>query len=202
MVDFIVKAGPMMIPLILCSVWALYVVIWKSVSLLFHPLRSIGFYERVQNMLLTQGRERTIEDFGQSKRAEERLIAVVLGSQGLAREQAQDEIQVAQHQVVVDLEKGLGTLHSLVSIAPMIGLLGTVLGLMDIFKGISSAVTGDVTMMYSGISVALINTVSGLAIAIPCAFFYQFFSQRVDILSATISSRLVSLLAFCRQHSK
>ncbi len=202
MLHFFLEGGPMMFPLLLCSIAALYVIFWKAWALLRCGLVSPVYYERIQNLLLTQGRDKTIQDLRAGHAPGDVLVATVLSTIELPREEVQEHVQAAQHQVMVDLEKGLGFLHSLISIAPMIGLLGTVLGLMDIFRSIAGAATGDVTGMYAGISVALINTVSGLAVAIPCAFFYQFFSQRVDQLTAKISTQLMALLAFCRQHAR
>ena len=199
--DLLIQGGPMMIPLLACSVWAVYVILWKAISLFRYPLRSPIYLERVQNVILTQGREAAVQELGSGSASDQLVSAVILASE-MSRDDAHDTIQAAQERVSVELERGLSVLHAMISIAPMIGLLGTVLGLMDIFKGISAAVTGDVTAMYAGISVALINTVFGLAVAIPCAFFYQFFSQRVDMISAKISLSLVSFLQFCRQRGR
>lgn len=200
--DFISQGGPMMIPLLACSIWAVYIILWKSISLLRHPLRNPVYYERIQNVVLTQGREAALQSLQLSRSLSDQLTSAVISASEMTREDAHDSLQAAQEQVAVELERGLSVLHSMISIAPMIGLLGTVLGLMDIFKGISAAVSGDITVMYAGISVALINTVFGLAVAIPCAFFYQFFSQRVDLASSKISLHLVSLLQFCRQRGR
>ncbi len=202
MLTLFYQGGPMMIPLLLCSVFVVYLILWKLISLWVYPLKHITYFERIQNLLLTQGRESTIQNLRASHKPQDRLVSAILGSIDLPRDEAQDHIRTATREVELQLDRGVQTLQSMVSIAPMIGLLGTVLGLMAIFKGIAQVSTGDMTQLYSGISIALINTVFGLGIAIVSGIAYQLFSQRVESAIAKVDANLMALLAFCRQNGK
>jgi biopolymer transport protein ExbB len=202
MLTLFYQGGAMMIPLLLCSTFVGYLIIWKLISLWIYPLKHITYFERVQNLLLTQGRELTIQTLRASRKTQDRLVSAVLASIDLPRDEAQDHIRTASREVEVQLDRGVQALHSMVSIAPMVGLLGTVLGLMEIFRGIAHVASGDMTQLYSGISIALINTVFGLGIAIVSGVFYQLFSQSVESAIAKVDANLMALLAFCRQNGK
>ncbi len=196
------EGGPMMIPLALCSIWALYIVIWKTLTLWKLPMSKALFWEKLQNQLLNYGKDRVLTDLSDQNDVSSMLAKSILSASDYSEQEAKEQLHATLNQISVRLEKGLHILQGLISIAPMIGLLGTVLGLMTIFKGLSAAMSGDVSGMYAGISVALINTVSGLAIAIPAAFFYQHFSNKLTILMADIEAQSVAFLNFCRNQLK
>ncbi len=198
MLQLFIQGGVMMYPLLLCSVWALAIIIWKFLSLRSHALLDDRFIEKIKQTLSSKGMEQTLQEVQSANTMSGKLIATVITSTKFPREEAMDRLRAAQHRIAMVLEKNMNILHSMITIAPMIGLLGTVLGLMEIFRGIASAVTGDPSVMYAGISIALINTVTGLAVAIPCAFFYQYFSQRIDTVVTDIEDNMMELLDFCR----
>jgi biopolymer transport protein ExbB len=198
MLQVFLQGGIMMYPLLLCSIWALTIIIWKWLSLRNHTLIDETFMQKIYHSLKTNGMDATLAEVESAQTISSKLIATVIKSTKFPREEGLDRLKAALNRIAMSLEKHMNILHSLITIAPMIGLLGTVLGLMEIFKGIASAVTGDPSTMYAGISVALINTVMGLAIAIPCAFFYQYFSQRIDAVLTDIEDNMMALLDFCR----
>jgi biopolymer transport protein ExbB len=84
--------------------------------------------------------------------------------------------------VVAELERYLNTLGTIASISPLLGLLGTVLGIIKIFAAINVVGLGNQTLLAGGISEALVATVAGLSVAIPSIMFYRFFRGRVDEL--------------------
>lgn len=90
------------------------------------------------------------------------------------------KIQSLLENQIKDLESGLNTVKIIASIAPLLGLLGTVVGILNAFDAISSAGLGDPTIFSSGISIALITTVTGLIVAIPHHIGYNYFISAID----------------------
>ena len=92
-------------------------------------------------------------------------------------------------------------LTSIISVAPILGLTGTVLGLMDIFNVISGGGLGDPELLSSGIAEALITTVTGLIIVVPCIFANQFLTQQIDQTILTIQTVAKDTISFCQTNS-
>jgi biopolymer transport protein ExbB len=93
-----------------------------------------------------------------------------------------EAIDDAGRHVVHDLERFLNTLGTVAAISPLLGLLGTVTGMMRTFKAITTAGIGNPTAMAGGISEALITTAAGLIVAIPALVAYRYLRGRVDAL--------------------
>jgi biopolymer transport protein ExbB len=93
-----------------------------------------------------------------------------------------ESIEEVGHQVIHELERYLNTLGTIASITPLMGLLGTVIGMIKVFAAITTQGVGNPTVLAGGISEALITTAAGLSVAIPTLIFYRFFRGRVDEL--------------------
>lgn len=102
--------------------------------------------------------------------------------------------QNALDKYVNGLEWGLNTVKIIASIAPLIGLLGTVVGVLNSFDSISKAGLGDPTIFSTGISIALITTVAGLIVAIPHYIGYNYLVGFIDSLEHKIEERVISKL--------
>jgi biopolymer transport protein ExbB len=99
---------------------------------------------------------------------------------------------------VPELERYLTTLGTIAAIAPFLGLLGTVLGMIDMFGGIGTHGLGDPSIVASGISQALVATASGLAVAIPSLMAYRYFRGRVDVLLLDMEQEALQLIEILR----
>lgn len=93
-----------------------------------------------------------------------------------------EAIEDAGRHVVLELERYLNTLGTIAAITPLLGLLGTVVGMIDVFNAITTQGVGNPGALADGISKALITTAAGLAVAIPSLMFYRYFRGRVDML--------------------
>ncbi|WP_245600581.1 MotA/TolQ/ExbB proton channel family protein [Sulfurospirillum arcachonense] len=102
--------------------------------------------------------------------------------------------QNALDKYVHKLESGLNTVKIIASTAPLIGLLGTVVGVLNSFDSISKAGLGDPTIFSTGISIALITTVAGLIVAIPHYVGYNYLIGFIDRLEHTIEERVIAKL--------
>lgn len=96
---------------------------------------------------------------------------------------------------VARLERGLTTLEIIANVSPLIGLLGTVLGMVTVFDAITSQGLGDPQVLAAGISQALITTIAGLCVAIPALAFHGVYTKRVDELSIEMQERATAFLA-------
>ena len=95
----------------------------------------------------------------------------------------------------------MNILSSIITVAPILGLLGTVLGLMDIFNVISGGSIGDAQALSSGIATALITTVTGLLIAVPLIFFNQFFNQKIEHFILDLERMSYEMIQFCQSNN-
>ena len=126
-----------------------------------------------------------------------RILAAGLANIHHDREIMKDAIEDTGRHVVAEMERFLNTLGTIASITPLLGLLGTVIGMIKVFTAITAAGVGNPTVLAGGISEALITTAAGLSVAIPTLMFYRYFRGRVDMLVITMekeSLRMVEVL--------
>ena len=177
--------GAFMYPLMICSLLAFGVIIAKAYTLWVAHRESEGLLREVEVMI---GEGRVDEAL---RLAEERPgpVAAILYS-GLRRLQERrttgaDVTKAVQTTGVIELgflERGLVILATVANVAPLLGFLGTVAGMISAFGAIAEAGQVDATLVAGGIKVALITTAAGLIIAIPVNIAYNFFVTRIDKL--------------------
>jgi biopolymer transport protein ExbB len=105
-----------------------------------------------------------------------------------------ESIEQAAAHVVHELERYLNILGTIASISPLLGLLGTVFGMIDIFNDITTAGTGNPNQLAGGIAKALITTAAGLSVAIPSLLCYRLFLRRVDGLVMELERESIKLV--------
>ena len=105
-----------------------------------------------------------------------------------------ESIEEAGRAVTRELDRFLTTLGTIASISPLLGLFGTVVGMIEIF-GSQSAVGNSPSVLAHGISVALYNTAFGLIVAVPSMIFYRHFRARVDTLTVEMEQQAIKLVA-------
>lgn len=108
------------------------------------------------------------------------VLAAGLANSRHGRDIMRTSIEEVGRQIVHELEKFLNTLGTIASITPLLGLLGTVLGMIKVFTAIMMHGVGDPTILAGGISEALITTAAGLSVAIPSLIFHRYFERLVD----------------------
>ena len=122
-----------------------------------------------------------------------RLLQAGLRNADASREVMKEAIEDEGRVVVFQLERFLTTLGSIASLAPLLGLLGTVVGMIELF-GAQDPSAGNPGVLAHGISVALYNTAFGLIVAIPSMLFYRYFRSKVDGLLVEMASQAVRLV--------
>lgn len=164
LVTYIERGGIIVYILICMNILGFTIMLWKSFVLLFANRRIDIYTKEILNNL------NLIENLG---------IA---------------QIQSAVSLKVKQLELGLNTVKIIASLAPLIGLLGTVIGILNSFDSISHLGLGDPTVFSSGISVALITTVAGLIVAIPHYIGYNYFMGSLDSLEIKLEKRILDTI--------
>ncbi len=197
MMDFVAelqKGGIVMIPLLLGSVLALAIVIERAFQLRTKKVLTgeiVNAIERIES----------VEDIRVAERICEAnpgpfagIILVALRNRDLGAEELKEAILDQGRQEIRTLERGLVALETIAAAAPLLGLLGTVTGMIKVFNVISKQGIGQASYLSGGISEALITTVTGLVIGIPALVAYNLLTARAESLVLDIEKYSSGLL--------
>jgi biopolymer transport protein ExbB len=130
------------------------------------------------------------------------VLAAGLASRNAPREVMKEAIEDAGRHVVHDLERYLNPLGTIAAITPLLGLLGTVSGMIRAFTAITAQGVGNPTVLAGGIAEALITTAAGLTVAIPSLIAYRFLRGRVDGLVVMIEKEAIRFIEALVQHQR
>ncbi len=194
LIEWVVKGGPVMVPILLCSVLSLGIIVERSLSLRRSRILKYEIVQRIEELL----RERKIPEATALCRRYPASMTRILSAAILNHERTRQEIKeiiedAGRHEVPV-LERYLGILGTIASISVFLGLLGTTVGMIRTFHAIAALGYGHPEALAAGISEALINTAAGLTIAIPTLVLYNFFTSKVDALVIEIEKHSVRTL--------
>jgi len=123
-----------------------------------------------------------------------RVLAAALVNRHRPRELIKEAVEDTGRHVVYRLQRFLNTLGTIAGISPLLGLLGTVIGMIKVFSAILAHGVGDASQLAGGISEALITTAAGLTVAIPSYFFYRFFKGRVEEYVVSMEETAINLI--------
>lgn len=119
------------------------------------------------------------------------ILAAGIASSRQGRDAIKDSIEDAGRHVVHEMERFLSTLGTIAALSPLLGLLGTVLGMIEVFNVIALQGSGEPAALAHGISMALITTATGLVVAIPSLFFHRWFTRRIDELTVAMEQEAI-----------
>jgi len=184
--DFVVKGGPVMIPIGLCSIAALSVIVERLVSLRRRNVIPRDFLPGL-NRLLQNGagdRQKALEYCQADSSPVANIFAAGLKRLGQPEEVLEKHIQDAGEREIYKLRRYLRLLSVLGSISPLLGLLGTITGMITAFQTVAASgeALGRTELLAKGIYEAMITTAAGLMIAIPVVLAYHWLSAKVDQL--------------------
>jgi biopolymer transport protein ExbB len=192
------SGGLLMWPLLICSIIALAIVAERFWSL---QKRNVAPAELLQQVLDHEKANRVSEDLLKllvKSSPLGRLFAVGLVNRDHGREIMKEAIEEEGSIVVHELDRYLNTLGTIAAITPLLGLLGTVIGMIQVFTSITPEVMsqgiGDPTILAAGISKALITTATGLSIGIPALMFHRYFKGKVHALTVEMEQQSVKLV--------
>jgi len=183
-----------MAPIIICSIISLTIISERFWSLRESKIAPKNLAVQVSN--LYKQNSLTMESFERLRNNSPlgRILANGLKNINHDREIMKESIEEAGRQVALELERYLNTLGTIASITPLLGLLGTVIGMIKVFAVITTAGVGNPEVLAGGISEALLTTAAGLSVAIPSVMFYRYFRRRVDELLLLMEDQAIYLI--------
>ncbi len=197
MIEFLMRGGILMIPLGICSVLAVAVILERSFSLRTRRVLRLDVLQRVKDLLVDNKIGEAMTVCRRQPSVMGRILLSAIMNHDRDREELKTIVEDAGRQEVPALDRYLGVLGTISAVAPLLGLTGTVFGMIRTFAVISEKGIAHPSQLAGGISVALITTATGLVIAIPALIFFNYFTSKADRLVLEIekhSFRLVDAL--------
>ncbi|MFZ4599308.1 MAG: MotA/TolQ/ExbB proton channel family protein [Terrimicrobiaceae bacterium] len=199
-VDFFVKGGPFMVLLLLLSIISLTVILLRGRALrnkAVVPDEILAELEKLQPGHDLDGLQRAIRE---NPSALGRILATLIRHLNWPKAENLEAIQTRARNEVARLEHGLVILEITTGIGPLLGLLGTLSGLVGIFAALGGS--GDPVIVARGISEALNTTIVGLAVAVPSLITHNYFQRKVEVMAIEMESAAADLLAKCYPHGE
>jgi len=205
-IHFFVQGGFFMFLLLLCSVVSVAVIFLRA-SALRRKAVMPPFIESSIEELQPSGDQESIVRLSKLVRGDisplGRIAQVGLRHLQWPRSENIEAVQTRARHEIVRMESGLVVLEVIVGIAPLLGLLGAVSGLVTVFANLGdSATVTDPRGIAKGISEALSTTVVGMAVAIPTLIAYSYFSKKIEEMAAEMESLIADMLAKCYYHKQ
>jgi biopolymer transport protein ExbB len=192
--DIIIAGGILMGPIILCSIITIAITVERFWALNPNKIAPRNQLGQVWNWIQTNQMDGDkLKELRRSS-ALGRVLASGLANSRHGRDIMKDSIQETASHVIHEMERYLGMLGTIANVAPLLGLLGTVQGMITIFNEIMLQGTGNAGVLAGGISTALITTAAGLIVAIPAMISHRFFLRRVDTLVVTMEQEALKLV--------
>ena len=196
MLEIIIAGGWLMVPILLCSTLSVAIIIER-----FWTLRRSKVTPEGLNTMVEEWAARHELDSGHLEQIKNesplgRIYSAALINRKRSREVIKEAVEDTGRHVVHDLERFLNTLGTIAGISPLLGLLGTVVGMIKVFSAIMISGVGDANVLAGGISQALITTAAGLTVAIPSYFFYRFFRGMVAEYVISMEEKAISLIDY------
>ncbi len=197
--EFLKKGGIFIYPLILCSIAGLTAIAFKLMAL-------------ARSRIIPDELARDLETFSSgdlqplskqlaaSPSTLAKLGSVAIHHQGKPHSEISQAVEASAREEVVKMHSGIGVLDVIITVAPLLGLLGTASGLVVIFQGLGE--TTDHLAIARGIAEALNTTIFGLAIAVPCVIAHSYFSRRIERLTARMEAILTGFVTACSRQTQ
>lgn len=206
MLEHLLNGGPLMIPIMGCSVLALAVILDRLYAFRAAKTDNVALRAKVEDLLYEGKLDESITVCEKSKGPVAAVLLVGLNKYRklLRLKRPVSEIEVAisttmedyAPRVMNDLEKRMNILSLVGGMAPLLGMTGTVTGMIRSFNAMSEAAGLDAGTVASGISEALITTAAGLLVAMPAVAAYNFFTKKVDSIVLEIDESITLITDF------
>jgi biopolymer transport protein ExbB len=203
-IDILKSGGWMMLPILLCSISAMAIIGERFWALQRKRIIPVDLVPYIWQLYRENKLDETAIRRIKLSSPLGRVLAAGLINRKHGREIMKSSIEEVGRQVTHEMERYLNLLGSIASITPLLGLLGTVDGIIRVFSSIAVGGMGDPSILSAGISEALICTASGLAVAIPSLFFHRHFERLVDdrvVRMEEESLRLIDIMQGQREDS-
>ena len=194
MLELLTAGGPLMVLIVMCSIAVLAICIERLYTLnpkkIAPPHLLATVWKQLKAGEMDAGRLKSLKQSSPLGR----ILAAGLSNAYHGRDVMKESIQEAASHVVHDLERYLNTLGTIAAVAPLLGLLGTVLGMIRVFAEIMAQGTGNASVLAGGISEALITTAAGLTVAIPALAMHRYFTGKIDAIVVELEQETIKLV--------
>ena len=194
MLEIILAGGWLMVPILLCSTLSVAIIIERFWTLRRSKVTPKGLNTMVEDWAARHELDTRHLEQIKDESPLGRIYSAALINRKRPREAIKEAVEDTGRHVVHDLERFLNTLGTIAGISPLLGLLGTVVGMIKVFSAIMISGVGDANVLAGGISQALINNAAGLTVAIPSYFFYRFFRGMVAEYVISMEEKAISLI--------
>ncbi|MEM9301102.1 MAG: MotA/TolQ/ExbB proton channel family protein [Pseudomonadota bacterium] len=183
-----------MAPILLCSAIALGITLERFWTLRPKSVIPADLGDQVRSWAVSKKLDNKHIDALAENSPLGRILAAALRNRKRSREIIKEAVEDTGRHVVHELERYLNALGTIAGITPLLGLLGTVIGMIKVFSAIMAFGVGDANQLAGGISQALITTAAGLSVAIPAFFFHRYFQARVARLVVEMEQQAIALV--------
>jgi len=196
--SFFVKGGLFMWPLLVCSIVSVTTIILRGIALREKNVMPLEIQNEIERLAPGESPERLSRIVHHDPSSLARIVRVALQHLRGPRSENVEVVETRARHEMVRLEKGLIVLEVITGIAPLLGLIGAVSGLVHVFSnlGLSSGAS-DTRQIALGIAEALNATVFGLSIAVPTLIAFSYFSKKVEVMSVEMETLVVELISKC-----
>ncbi|MEE8092654.1 MAG: MotA/TolQ/ExbB proton channel family protein [Gammaproteobacteria bacterium] len=200
MLEIVQAGGWLMLPIIACSIVAAAIILERLWTLQQTRVLPTDLTTEVWQWEKSRQLDRQrVQSLHQGSPLGQ-ILAAGLSNRHLGRDIAKENIQDTGRHVVYELERYLNTLGTIAAISPLLGLLGTVIGMVKVFAAITVYGVGNPGVLAGGISEALITTAAGLSVAIPSLIGYRYLRGKVDNLVVQMEKEAMKFLEVLVQH--
>jgi biopolymer transport protein ExbB len=197
-VDFFARGGFFMLLLLLLSVGAGTVILMRALGLRENLIMPADLEAAVDGLQPGDSLQRVSAMAQQSNSPLGRVITVCLQHLNWPRQENVEAVQVRARHEVVRMESGMALLEMTTGVAPLLGLLGTLSGLVSVFANLGGGSgAGDPIAVARGISEALNTTIVGLAVAAPSLVAHNYFQRKIEMMAVSMEGLVADLLAKC-----
>lgn len=186
--------GPLMWIILICSLVALTIIFERMLTLRKKQVVPPNLRQQILDIVKSRKVTSDKIDVIREHSPLGAVYAAGLDNIKHGKDAMREALEDSGKQVVHSLGRYLNTLGTIASITPLIGLLGTVIGMIKVFTAITASGVGDPTVLSGGISEALITTAAGLSVGIPCLMFYRYFRSRINELTVMLEDNARALL--------
>lgn len=194
MLELFKAGGWLMFPLFACSVIAIAIIAERFWSLQTKRIAPPELITQIWQWLRYNQVDKDRIKSLQNNSPLGRILAAGLAERNAPRDITKESIEDTGRHVTAMMEKNLNTLGTIAAISPLIGLLGTVVGMIKVFAVITTEGVGNPETLAGGISEALITTAAGLVVAIPSVIFYRYFRGKINRLVVNMEEQAMQLI--------
>jgi biopolymer transport protein ExbB len=202
LVDILVSGGPVMIPLGILSMVALAIIIERLWMLRRTNFLQPAIVETLSGLLASNKYRGAVDYCRRHPGPFADLVTALVENRQAPYDELKEILEDTGRLQLMGLQRGLAALATIVAGAPLLGLLGTVIGMIKIFAVVATAGSGITEQLSSGISQALITTATGLVIAIPALFTHSYLEARAVSILSEIEAQILDFLHLVREHER